>query len=136
MAGPPATNCYEVAGFFWWQGDRDSRDGGLSSHYEENLVTLIKQLRLQFNAPKAKFVAASLGQTARGATDGGGLILDAIEAVANATKYPDFAGNVAAVYTHPLEHTPGSSGAHYGKDAYTYMNVGEAMGTAMVNLLK
>ena len=108
---------------------------GLASHYEENLVTMIKQLRLQYNAPKAKFVAASLGQTSRGATDGGGLILDAIDAVANATKYPDFAGNVAAVYTHPLEHTPGSSGAHYGKDAYTYMNVGEAMGTAMVKLL-
>ena len=65
------------------QGDRDSRDKGLSSHYEENLVNLIKQLRLQFGAPKAKFVTASLGQTARGATDGGGLILDAMEAVAS-----------------------------------------------------
>ena len=42
-----------------------------------------------------------------------GLILDAIEAVANATKYPEFKGNVAAVYTHPLENTPGSSGGHY-----------------------
>ena len=41
-----------------------------------------------------------------------------------------------AQYTHPLEHTPGSSGAHYGGDAYTYMNVGEAMGAAMVKLLK
>jgi len=33
-------------------------------------------------------------------------------------------------------HTPGSSGGHYGDDAYTYMNVGEAMGTAMIKLLK
>jgi hypothetical protein len=50
----------------------------------------------------------------QGATDGGGgLILDAMENVANATKYPEFKGNVAAVYTHPLEHTPGSSGGHY-----------------------
>ena len=39
-------------------------------------------------------------------------------------------------YTHPLEHTPGSSGGHYGKDAETYMNIGEAMGKAMVGLLK
>lgn len=30
----------------------------------------------------------------------------------------------------------GSSGGHYGDDAYTYMNVGEAMGNAMVKLLK
>ena len=91
-----------------------------------------------------------------------GLILDAMEAVANGTKYPEFKGNVAAVYTHPLENTPGSSGAHYvrdtakdtatytlilcvpalkktlaqGHDALTYMNVGEAMGKAMVALLK
>ncbi len=36
-----------------------------------------------------------------------------MEAVANGTKYPEFKGNVAAVYTHPLENTPGSSGGHY-----------------------
>ena len=29
---------------------------GLSTHYEENLVALIKQLRVQYNAPNAKFV--------------------------------------------------------------------------------
>ena len=58
-----------------------------------------------------------------------------MENVANAAKYPEFAGNVAAVYTHPLMHTPGSSGAHYGGDASTCMNVGEAMGAAMVKML-
>ena len=51
-------------------------------------------------------------------------------------RYPEFKGSVAAVYTHPLENTPGSSGAHYGKDALTYMNVGQAMGQAMVALEK
>ena len=40
------------------------------------------------------------------------------------------------MYTPPLENTPGSSGAHYGKDALTYMNVGQAMGQAMVALEK
>ena len=90
----------------------------------------------RYGSPKAKFVAASLGETAKGDTDNGGLILDAVEAISNATKYPEFAGNVASVYTHPLMHTPGRSGGHYGKDAQTYMNVGQAMGMAMVNLLK
>ena len=132
----PGANCYEVAGFFWWQGDRDSRDMGLSTQYEQNLVRLIKVLRIQYGSPSAKFVTASLGQTKQGDTDGGGLILDAMENVANPAKYPEFKGNVAVVYTHPLEHTPGSSGGHYGKDAETYMNVGQAMGAAMVGLLK
>jgi hypothetical protein len=112
----PGSTCYEVAGFFWWQGDRDSRDMELSTLYEANLVQLIKQLRLQYNSPNAKFVAASLGQTVQGAKDGGGLILDAMENVANASKYPEFKDTVAAVYTHPLMHTPSSSGSHYGGD--------------------
>ena len=72
---------------------------GYSTQYEQNLVALIKTLRVQYGSPNAKFVTASLGQTAQGATDGGGLILDAMENVADATKYPEFKGNVAAVYT-------------------------------------
>lgn len=132
---PNATN-YEVTGFFWWQGDRDSRDMALAGRYEQNLVKLIKTLRAQFNAPNAKFVTASLGQTVKGDTDGGGLILDAMLAVDGTSgKYPEFKGNVAAVYTHPLS-MGGSSGAHYNGNAETYMNVGEAMGQAMVELLK
>jgi hypothetical protein len=133
----PGAKNYEVAGFFWWQGDKDSRDDGLASRYEVNLVALIKQLRKEYNAPNAKFVTASLGQSEKGATDGGGKILDAMLAVdGNSGKYPEFKGNVATVYTHPLEAAPGSSGAHYGRNSETYMNVGEAMGNAMVGLLK
>jgi hypothetical protein len=131
----PGAKGYEVAGFFWWQGDRDSRSAALSSRYEKNLVHLIKQLRHDFNAPAAKFVCASLGQTKKGATDGGGKILDAMLAVdGKSGKYPEFKGNVATVYSHPLS-KGGSSGGHYNGNAETYMNVGEAMGRAMVELL-
>jgi hypothetical protein len=132
----PGAKKYEIAGFFWWQGDRDSRSAALSSRYEKNLVNLIKQLRKDFDAPNAKFVTASLGQTKKGATDGGGKILDAMLAVdGKSGKYPEFKGNVAAVYSHPLS-KGSSSGSHYGGNAETYMNIGEAMGQAMVELLK
>ena len=132
----PGARKYEVAGFFWWQGDRDSRSAALSGRYEKNLVHIIKQLREDFNAPKAKFVCASLGQTKKGAANGGGKILEAMLAVdGRSGKYAEFKGNVAAVYAHPLS-KGGSSGGHYGGNAETYMNVGEAMGRAMVNLLK
>ena len=50
-------------------------------------------------------------------------------------KYPQFKGNVAAVYTQPLS-KGGNSGGHYNGNAETYMNVGEAMGKAMVKLLE
>jgi hypothetical protein len=132
----PGATEYEVAGFFWWQGDRDSRDNCLASRYEINLVQIIKELRKQFNAPNAKFVTASLGQTVKGSTGGDGKILDAMLAVdGESGKYPEFKGNVAAVYTHPYS-KGGSSGGHYGGNAETYMNIGEAMGATMAKLLK
>lgn len=132
----PGAQEYEIAGFFWWQGDRDSRSAALSGRYEKNLVHLIKQLRKDFDAPDAKFVCASLGQTEKRATDGGEKILDAMLAVdGKSGKYPEFTGNVATVYTHPLS-KGGSSGGHYDGNAETYMNVGEAMGEAMVTLIE
>jgi len=132
----PGGKGYEVAGFFWWQGDRDSRSAALSERYEKNLVNLIKELRKEFDAPKAKFVTASLGQTEKGSSDGGGKILEAMLAVdGESGNYPEFKGNVAAVYTHPLS-KGSSSGSHYGGNAETYMNIGEAMGEAMVKLLQ
>ena len=131
----PGAQKYEIAGFLWWQGDRDSRSAALSSRYEKNLVHLIKRLRQDFQSPNAKFVCASLGQTKKGATDGGGKILNAMLAVDGSSgKYKEFSGNVASVYTYPLS-KGGSSGGHYNRNAETYMNVGEAMGRAMVRLL-
>ena len=44
----PGARVYEVAGFCWWQGDRDSRSAALAGRYEKNLVHLIKQLRKDF----------------------------------------------------------------------------------------
>lgn len=132
----PGATDFEVAGFFWWQGDRDHYDDGLSQHYEINLVQLIHQLRQEFDAPKALFVTASLGQTVNGSKANDGLILDAMLNVdGDSGKYPEFKGNVKAVYTHPYS-IGGASSSHYGLNAETYMNIGQAMGEAMVDLLK
>ena len=132
----PGATKYEVAGFFWWQGEKDGGDAGHASRYEENLVRLIKQLRQDFNAPNAKFVLATLGEATKGSKGNGGMVLDAQLAVDGATgKHPEFKGNVATVYTNPLS-LGGSGNSHYNGNAETYMNVGEAMGRAMVGLLK
>ncbi len=128
---------YEIEGFAWWQGDKDRYVDGHAFQYEKNLVRLIKTLRKEFNAPKAKFVVATLGQTPKDALPGNDkLILDAQLAVDGATgKYPEFKGNVSTVYTHPLSQG-GASNSHYDGNAQTYMDVGVAMGEAMVELLK
>ncbi len=130
----PGGKEYEVMGFFWWQGDKDMRNPAHCATYEKNLIQLIKSLRKDFAAPEARFVTASLGQTKRGSQGGDGKILDAMEAVANSDE-PELRGKVGFVYSNPLS-KGGSSSGHYGGNPETYMNVGEAMGKAMVGLLK
>ena len=131
----PGATRYKIAGFFFWQGDKDRYDAGLASHYQANLADFIQHVRRDFNAPKAPFVLATLGQDVKGVTKGNdGLVLQAQLAVANPAIHPEFKGNVATVYSHPLS-KGGASNSHYNGNAQTYMDVGLAMGRAMDNLL-
>ncbi|MGA0134308.1 MAG: sialate O-acetylesterase [Opitutales bacterium] len=132
----PGSQRHVVAGFFFWQGEKDGGNAGHASAYEANLVRFIKQLRKDFDAPDAKFVLATLGEAVKGSGGNGGRILEAQLAVDGAAgRHPEFKGNVATVYAHPLS-KGGSGNSHYNGNAETYMAVGEAMGRAMVELLK
>lgn len=131
----PGSQRHVVAGFFFWQGEKDGGNAGHASAYEANLVRFIKRLRKDFDAPDAKFVLATLGEAVKGSGGNGGRILEAQLAVDGAAgKYPEFKGNVATVYSHPLS-KGGSGNSHYNGNAETYMAVGEAMGKAMADLL-
>jgi hypothetical protein len=132
----PGAKGYEVAGFFWWQGEKDAGNAAHAERYEQNLVHLIKQLRKEFDAPNAKFVMGTIGEVTKETTGNSGKILQAMMAVdGNSGKYPEFKGNVATVYTHPMARG-GSGNGHYEKDSRVYMDVGLAMGGAMNALLK
>jgi hypothetical protein len=127
---PDATK-FKVAGFLWWQGDKDRYNAAHSAVYGKNLNQLFKALRKEFNAPKAKMVVATLGQTNKdSATGNEKLIIDGIFAFGEAHK-----GEAAVVYTNPIS-MGSSSNAHYGGNAKTYMNVGLAMGEAIVKLIE
>ncbi len=131
----PGATKYEVKGFLWWQGDKDRYNAGHASKYGENLVRLVAALRADFDAPDAKFVCATLGQTDEDAAAGNERrILEGMFALSDAKQNPSLRGAVATIYTHPLS-MGSSSNAHYGGNAKTYMNVGVAMGAAMVELL-
>ncbi|MFZ9935959.1 MAG: sialate O-acetylesterase [Luteolibacter sp.] len=132
----PGAKGYEVAGFLWWQGDKDRYNPAHAAMYEKNLVNLIKALRKDFNAPKAAFVTASLGQTEESnTTSPDGQILQAMKSVASGKYSAELGDNIGFVYTHPLS-MGSSSNAHYGGNAQTYMNVGLAMGEKMAGLVK
>lgn len=131
----PGAKDYVVAGFCFWQGARDAGDAGHSAYYEKNLVRFIQSLRKDFNAPKAPFVIATLGEGKKGGGGNTGKVVSAQLAVDGSTgKYKEFKGNVASFYSNPVS-KGGSANGHYNKHAETYMNVGEGMGKAMVKLL-
>lgn len=132
----PGARGFEVAGFFFWQGEKDAGSPAHAAHYEQNLVQFIKKLREDFNAPNAKFVLGTIGEVKQGSGGNSGQILNAHMAVdGRSGKHPEFQGNVATVYTHPMAQG-GSGNGHYGGNAEVYMDVGDAMGKAMVQLLE
>ena len=130
---------YEIAGFVWWQGHKDTGNKAHASRYEENLVRLIESLRKDYAAPKARFVLAT-GCGNPGTAGLGKKIAEAQLAVGDAKKYPKFAGNVKAVDSRDLwrgaDVSPRNQGYHYNRNAETYLEVGLRLGWAMADLLK
>ncbi len=122
----PGAKKYEVAGFFWWQGNAEAGKGSIEN-YDKNLAFLFNDLKKDFNAPNAKFVCATLGEHDKSAP-----LSQKMFAFAESAE---FKGKAAVFFTKPVANG-GSSGSHYGGNGETYMNVGEGMGKAMVELLK
>jgi hypothetical protein len=121
----PDAKGYEVAGFFWWQGNAEPGKGNVET-YDKNLAFLFNDLRKDFNAPNAKFVCATLGEHDESAT--------LSQKMFDFAALPEFKNQAAVFYSKPV--SKGGSGGHYGGDAETYMNVGEGMGKLMIELLK
>lgn len=119
----PDAKEYEVAGFFWWQGNAEGK--GSVENYDKNLAYLFKDLKKDFNAPNAKFVCATLGEHDKSAT--------LSQKMFTFAELPESKDKTAVFYSKPV--STGGSGGHYGGSAETYMNVGEGMGKAMVELL-
>ncbi len=131
---------YEIAGFVWWQGHKDQNPAH-ASRYEQNLVHLIRTLRRDFDAPNAKFVLATIAFGGDALSGPGLTVAEAQLAVDGENgKYPEFRGNVAAIDARPFWReqnvSPSPQGHHYHHNAETYMEVGEALGRAMVKLLQ
>ena len=130
---------YEIAGFVWWQGQKDTGSAAHASRYEQNLVRLIRCLRKDYNAPNAKFVLATIAFDGWKLAGPGKTIAEAQLAVGDAKKYPHFAGNVKAVEARDLWReagvSPKNQGYHYNRNAETFMEVGLRLGWAMADLL-
>lgn len=131
---------YEIAGFVWWQGHKDTGSEVTAGRYEQNLVHLIKTLRAEFKAPAAPFVVATIGFDGWKMEGNTLTVAKAQLAVSGDTgKYPEFKGNVKTVETRDFWRdasiSPKNQGFHYNQNAETYMLVGEAIGRGMIELI-
>ncbi|MGB0766528.1 MAG: sialate O-acetylesterase [Phycisphaeraceae bacterium] len=130
---------YEIAGFVWWQGHKDSGDPVHRANYQKNLSQLIKTLRSEFDAPRAPFVVGTVGF---GGFEG---MSDQFKAIAEAQLAVDsernpFEKNVKSVETRGFwksaEQSPRNQDFHYHQNGEVYYNVGTAFGKGMVELLE
>mmetsp|Transcript_40048 Transcript_40048/g.96704 ORF Transcript_40048/g.96704 Transcript_40048/m.96704 type:complete len:617 (-) Transcript_40048:164-2014(-) len=144
----PGASTYEISGFVWWQGDSDRRVDAYAAKYEANLVRLINSLRFDFRAPNSKFVVATIGHNGADMKQGTLQVWESQQAVSDHEKYPQYKTNVATVdirssWRGPYlpGHSSGSSeteyldGPHYGSNAEVQLEVGNAVGLKMAQLL-
>ncbi len=104
------------------------------------MVNLIKHLRKEFEAPKAPFVLSTIAFGGRDLKGHGMTVANAQLSVrGDQGKYPEFVGNVKTVdardFWRDKSVSPNGQGYHYNHNAETYMEVGNALGWAMADLL-
>ncbi len=130
---------YEIAGFVWFQGHKDSFTEELIVEYEKNLVNLINDVRKEFKVPNLPAVVGSNGFGGHHMQGKFERIRKAQMAVGDAKQHPDYAGTVASVDTRDfwreIDESPKGEDYHYNRNAETYMLIGDALGRAMVGML-
>jgi hypothetical protein len=140
-----AAQGFEIAGFVWWQGNKDLGEPG-ASRYETNLVPFIQKVRAYYAGRypgKCTLTTPFVIATGCGdpGTSGYGLtVANAQLAVSGERgKYPGFAGNVRTMdtrgYWRDRSISPADQGYHYNRNAETYMLTGDALGRGMIGLL-
>jgi len=147
-----AGNGYQIVGIGWHQGWNDRINAQAVEAYEENLVHFINDIRADISGmvgeenlafEKIPFVIANSGfggwDIKGGYKERVEKLMDDQLAVADAEKYPDFKGNVAAVETRDFqrseEESPSGQGFHWLRNWETFYLIGKHMGDEMIELI-
>ena len=129
---------YQLAGFVWFQGHKDSFTENLIDTYEQNLVNLIDDVRREFDAPNLPAVVATIGFGGHNMQEKFLRILKAQMAVGDPAQHPEYSGNVSTIdtrdYWREVDESPTNQDYHYHRNAETYMLIGDSLGRAMVGL--
>ena len=133
---------FEVAGFVFWQGFKDTVNPGHVETYRKNMKSYLKSLwksYAEYPGPK-KFVASTIAFG--GCTD----FLPLEDLVYKAQRrvdgenLPKLYGRAKTIDARPYWRdravSPGGGRSHYNGNAETYLRVGNALGWAMADLLQ
>ena len=128
----------EMSGFIWFQGWNDMISDQGRRQYAANLVHLIQDVRKAFKKPSLPVVIGELGN---GGPKAGKSMMAIRKAQAAAAAHPTFKGTVRFVETtafaRPADESPNRThGHHWFGNAGSYFLIGDALGAAMVDLLK
>ena len=126
-----------IRGFVWFQGWNDMFNADALKEYEKNLVLLIKDIRKEFGLPNLPVVVGELG-------NGGKKASQNMKTIRLAQKHATLnhgLENILFVETTPFARPAKESpnvghGHHWFGNAESYFLIGDALGQALVKLLK
>ena len=129
---------YEIAGFGWHQGWNDGCGAAAVAEYEKSMANFIRDVRKALGVKDLPFVIANSGFG--GWKQKVDRRLGIVKAQLAVAGHDEFKGNVFCVETRdffrPVEVSPSRQGYHWNCNAETYFLIGDAMGKAMIGLLK
>jgi hypothetical protein len=128
----------KIYGFIWFQGWNDMFDKDALAEYEDNLVNLILDVRREWSDTELPVVVGELGN---GGEKAGDNMLAIRKAQSDACKRKELKGGISFVKTtqfaRPKEESPNvGHGHHWFGNAESYFLIGDALGDAMVQILK
>jgi len=136
---------FEIAGLCWHQGWNDQY-GDLPEKYEENMAAFINDIRSKEHGLGIAGLPVVIATSGMIRNDS--LVKKSQLAMADRTKYPQFAGNVAVVDTdksygpkkrqfwYDVSNSPAGQGYHWNNNARSYMNIGMSMADEMRKLVR
>ena len=126
---------YELAGFVWFQGWNDMLSRKKVMEYGKNLVNLIRDIRLDLEAPDLPFVVGELGMHGL-QTDNYRVLFTRFQEL-SVTLMDEFRNTSLFVRTAPYVNSSGDSygaGYHYYGRADTFFRIGQAFGRGMLKI--
>ncbi len=127
---------YEIAGFVWMQGWNDMCTKPAIPEYAENLVNLVHDLRKEFNAPDMPVIVGELGN---GGPAKPGSAMEALRKAQRegTARIPNARFVETQGFARPAEMSPNvGHGHHWFGNAESYFLIGDALGKAMLELMK